>query len=79
MKEIQIVKRCCNVSKVLGLLLMVMLESGYSILKSVLLQMSGTKVLKLPTLLEGEALMVWWDLKRSSMANYAIAKKNVIS
>jgi len=58
---------------------MVMLKSGYSFLKSVLLQMSGMKLLKLPTLLEREALMVWWELSEESMANYAIAKKYVIS
>jgi len=35
--------------------------------------------LKLPTLLEGEALAVWLELSTESTADYATAKKSLIS
>ena len=40
---------------------------------------AATKLLKLSTLLEGEALAVWLELSRESMADYATAKKSLIS
>jgi len=39
----------------------------------------GTKLLKFPTLLEGEALAVWLELSTESMADYTTAKKSLIS
>jgi len=38
-----------------------------------------TKLLKLPTLLEGEALAVWLELSAESTADYTTAKKSLIS
>jgi len=38
-----------------------------------------TKLLKLPTLLEGEALVVWLELSTKSTADYAMAKKSLFS
>ena len=40
---------------------------------------AATKLLKLPTLLEGEALAVWLELSTESTADYATAKKSLIS
>ena len=40
--------------------------------------MEETKVVKLPTLLEGEALAVWLDLNADERKTYDVAKKRLI-
>ena len=39
---------------------------------------AAAQALKLPTLLEGEALAIWLELKEDEQATYATAKKNIV-
>lgn len=39
----------------------------------------GTMALKLPTLLEGEALAVWMELTEEQQKNYVMAKKEMVA
>ena len=53
--------------------------SGFATLKSITKQINewngATKAVKLPTLLEGEALAVWMELSEEDKEDYAKVKK----
>ena len=40
---------------------------------------NDTKAVKLPTLLEGEAIAVWLELTAEQQADYAVAKERIIT
>ena len=58
-------------------MLRILKKSGQNLLINIHEQ-TVPRNLKLPTLLEGEALAIWLELKEDEQATYATAKKSIV-